>query len=247
VIEVGSNNRVWSIDTNTLVPYLIQKGDILPLLGEHYNISEEFHNVYFQRYNSSINFVEGVINNKKQPFRGPSRDEFFISYLALNEAFSAIREEIRCVIQFSEGFPISKWNLRRNTVPIPEPIGKEVYERVMGVFEVLLYSKIIEPLSDEPEQNGDYFSDILSSILFNIPKTETQDVILLTTAILNNADYFVTRDERLIKAARDVLLQEYDLKLLTPQDGESVLKTIRKRGKPAHCYLTKRHLHRPTS
>jgi hypothetical protein len=49
VIEVGSNNRVWSIDTNTLVPYLIQKGDILPLLGEHYNISEEFHNVYFQR------------------------------------------------------------------------------------------------------------------------------------------------------------------------------------------------------
>ena len=79
---------------------------------------------------------------------------------------------------------------------------------------------IKEGATDDAEN---YWS-IYSSMLFLIKEVKTQDTMLLTTAILYEADYFVTRDERLIKAARNRLFEQYNLQLIKPESALALLK-----------------------
>lgn len=66
--------------------------------------------------------------------------------------------------------------------------------------------------------------EIYSSILFLIKETKTQDVTLLTTAILNRADYFVTKDERLIKSAKKIINERYGLGIIKPIEAICIIK-----------------------
>jgi len=51
-----------------------------------------------------------------------------------------------------------------------------------------------------------------------------EDATLLTTAIINRADYFVTKDEPLIKAAKKKLLSDYTMELVRQSTGLALLK-----------------------
>lgn len=88
----------------------------------------------------------------------------------------------------------------------------------------------IVPLSDEPEENGDNFSEIFAWLIFSNKGIETQDAILLTTAILVQAECFVTKDDKLRKEVRDILKQRYGIELLQPGSALSRLRSARKRG-----------------
>jgi predicted nucleic acid-binding protein len=56
-------------------------------------------------------------------------------------------------------------------------------------------------------------------ILFLIKESKTQDATLLTTAILNEADYFVTLDEPRVRSAKKKMAREY----VNPTEGLQVL------------------------
>ena len=52
------------------------------------------------------------------------------------------------------------------------------------------------------------------------------DSTLLTTAILNKADFFVTEDKRLIDSAKKLIQDDYDLELI---NTNPVMQKLKKR------------------
>jgi hypothetical protein len=199
---------------------------VLTLFCDRYGLSEEFKEVYLARYSQSISFIDEVIT---QRHRKPLCD-FYISYLALNELFSAIRDELRTIILFKNGLPISRWRDGRNFPEIPDECTEAIYAKIQSTFDALFENGAIVPLSDEPGENGDNFSEIFAWLIFSSKGIETQDAILLTTAILVRAECFVTKDDKLRREVRDTLKQRYNIELLQPGSTSSRLRSMRKRG-----------------
>jgi len=120
---------------------------------------------------------------------------------------------------FKGGIPISRWRDSRNNPEIPEECGEEVYRLTMESFDTLYgnHGIIIIP-EISPWEHEDYWS-IYSSLLFLIREVKTQDATLLTTAILNKCEYFVTLDKPLIISAKKRLYESYGLNLINPTEG----------------------------
>jgi predicted nucleic acid-binding protein len=227
IILAYSGSR-WCIDTNTLVPWLITDSGVLDLLVKKYKIPSDFRQIYLDRHKPSIDFIQGIIDLKSKGLP----DEFYFSYLAMNEVYSAVRDEIRCILLFRNGAPLSRWNEEKNSIDLPNDSLETVYEDIQKKFDVLFGNGTIVPLSDEPEEKeGDNFSEIVASLIFKFKRVKTQDAILLTTAISIKAKYFVTFDKRLIEEVSKDLAEKYHLHLIIPNEGNSQLKKIQKQNK----------------
>lgn len=217
----------WCIDTNTLVPWLITDSGVLDLLIKKYQIPSDFRDIYLNRHKPSIDFIQGIIDLKSKGLP----DEFYFSSLAMNEVYSSVRDEIRCILLFRKGTPLSRWNEEKNSLDLPEDSRETVYEDIENKFDVLFGNGTIIPLSDEPEEEGDNFSEIVASLIFKFKRVKTQDAILLTTAISIRANYFVTFDQRLVAEVSKDLAEKYLLRLISPKEGNALLRKIKKQNK----------------
>jgi predicted nucleic acid-binding protein len=217
----------WCIDTNTLVPWLIKATDLLGLLERKYNLSKEFTEVYLERHQHSITFIDTFFTLKANGLD----DDCYCSYLAMNEIYSAMRDEVRSIVLLKNGVPLSRWVEERNTLQFPDECAEIFFKKVDELFLKLFETGSIIPLSDEPEENNDHYSEIIASLIFNFKRVKTQDAILLATAISIQAKYFVTFDVRLIEELKDSLLETYDLRLITPKEANHVLNIQKKRMK----------------
>lgn len=175
----------------------------------------------------SIDFIQKIIDLKSEG----SSDEFYFSYLAMNEVYSAVRDEIRSILLFKNGTPLSRWSEEKNSLDLPEDSMETVYEDIENKFDVLFGNNTIIPLSDEPDEKGDNFSEIVASLIFTFKRVKTQDAILLTTAILVRANYFVTFDKRLISEVSKELDKKYQLHLISPNHGNTLLKKVKTPGR----------------
>jgi len=216
---LANSGTRWCIDTNTLVPWLITDSGVLDHLIKKYGIPKDFRDIYLNRHRHSIDFIERIIDLKSRKFP----DEFYFSYLAMNEVFSAVRDEIRSILLFKNGTPLSRWNEEKNSIDLPKDSMEIVYVDIENKFDTLFENNTIIPLSDEPEDKGDDFSDIVASLIFTFKRVKTQDAILLTTAISVRADYFVTFDKRLISEVSKELDKKYQLRLISPGEGNILL------------------------
>jgi predicted nucleic acid-binding protein len=106
-----------------------------------------------------------------------------------------------------------------------------VYVDIEKKFDILFGNDTILPLSDEPEEEGDNFSEIVASLIFSFKRVKTQDAILLTTAISVRANYFVTFDKRLITEVSKDLEKRYQLHLISPNHGNTLLKKVKTSGR----------------
>jgi hypothetical protein len=176
--------------------------------------------VYANRYASPISFVDEIISKKSDGLD----DEFFISHLAMNELFSAIRDELRSIILFKNGIPISRWRDARLDPDIPEKCAHAIYTKILETFDPLFGDGALYLIKEGSTDDAENYWSVYFSMLFLIKEVKTQDTMLLTTAILYEADYFVTRDERLIKAAKNRLLEQYNLQLIKPESALALLK-----------------------
>ncbi|WP_157677703.1 PIN domain-containing protein [Methanoregula boonei] len=149
----------------------------------------------------------------------------------MNEVYSAVRDEIRSILLFRNGTPLSRWNEEKNAIDLPEDSMESVYEDIENRFDVLFGNGSIFPLSDEPEEDGDNFSEIVASLIFKFKRVKTQDAILLATAISIKANYFVTFDQRLVTEVSKALADKYRLVLISPKEGNARLKKIGKQNK----------------
>lgn len=222
--------KVWFLDTNILAYWVFGKGGVLKSLIEKFNLSKEIYDVYFERYKKSISIIDEIVSQKNKGLK----DEFFISYLAINELFSAIRDELRSVILFNSGVPISMWRDPRNNPDIKIEDYEPIYKLTLKSFDFLFENNAIILIDESsPEFESNYW-EIYSQILFQINQSKTQDATLLTTAIFNKADYFITKDLTLIKSSKKMMMEKHNLKIIKPTEALHLLKNLRKTNNKMH-------------
>jgi predicted nucleic acid-binding protein len=193
---------------------------VLPYLCQQFSLHQDFQEVYRARYKTSAAFLDEINVQRERDLS----DEIYVSALATNELFSAIRDEVRSILFFKKGIPLSRWRDSRNNPEIPEENYEKIYELTLQAFDTLFENHGITITPEvSPWDDANYWS-IYSSILFLIKESKTQDATLLTTAILNEADYFVTLDEPLVRSAKKKMAQEYDLHLINPTEGLQLLQ-----------------------
>jgi hypothetical protein len=200
------------------------------LLCEQSALPDQFFEIYSSRYEPSLTFVNTVIDKKNQRIT----DNFFVSHLAINELFSAIRDEMRSILLFNKGCPISMWRNPRYD-PIIDAIDYQaVYKQTLQAFIPLFedgktQDSVIQLMVEQSPESPNYW-DVYSSILFMVKEAKTHDATLLTSAILDKADYFVTLDKSLIKNAKKMLNDQYHILLVTPKESMNIFRTKQKRG-----------------
>lgn len=215
----SAQNKVWFIDANILAHWVLGKGDVLYFLIDNFHLTNEFFDVYLKRYEDSISFIEELIKSGSQE----ESDEFYISHLAINELFSGIKDELRSILLFKKGVPISRWRDSRNNPDITPTDYKAIYEITLKSFDILFGKKAIEYINEQSQEDNPNYFEIYSSVLFLVKEAKTHDSTLLATAILNEADYFVTKDDVLIKSAKHLIKDKYELELINPTQALQIL------------------------
>jgi len=135
-----------------------------------------------------------------------------------------MKDELRSIILFNKGMPISRWRDARTNPDIPEKCFKAIYNQTLTSFDTLLGEGSIHYLPEGSAESDPEYWSIYAPLLFLTKDAKTQDATLLTTAIINRADFFVTKDEPLIKAAKKQLLADYQMELIKPSSGLAMLK-----------------------
>jgi len=216
----------WYIDTNVIAHWVLGKGGVLQLLCNQSSLPDKFFEIYSSRYEPSLTFINTIIDKKSQRIT----DNFFVSHLAINELFSAIRDEMRSILLFNKGCPISMWRNPRYDPTIDAQDYQAVYEQTTQEFIPLFEGSAIQLMIEMSPNSPDYW-EVYSSILFMIKEAKTHDATLLTSAVLDKAAYFVTLDTSLIKHAKKMLNDEYHILLVTPKEAMNIFRTKRKSGK----------------
>lgn len=154
--------KTWTIDTNIIVQWLMLK-QIMPFAIKKFNLTQEFLATYESRYYSSIGFINRVLELPEK------EQQFFVIEISLNELFSGIRDEIRTIMLFVKGVPISRWAYKRETkeVSFPTELSRKIYELTSQGFDILFVSKKIGIIpATVPSDNPDYF-EVYSSLILN--------------------------------------------------------------------------------
>ena len=193
---------------------------------EQYKLPDEFFEIYSKRYEPSLTFIDTVIDKRAQGIPA----DFFVSHLAINEMFSAIRDEMRSILLFNKGCPISMWRHPRYDPKITAEEYQAVYEQTTRAIVPLFEDSVIELMVEKSPENPNYW-DVYSSILFMIKEARTHDATLLTSAILDQAGFFVTLDTSLIKHAKTPLNNQYKILLVPPKEAMNIFRTKNKSGK----------------
>ncbi|QYZ80055.1 hypothetical protein E2N92_11775 [Methanofollis formosanus] len=217
---VTAREKVWFLDTNVFAHWVLGEGKVLRYLCDDLDLHDEFFQIYQKRYHNSITFIEKIFEKRQEGLS----DEFYVSSLATNELFAAIRDEVRSILFFKNGVPISRWRDARNNPDISAGCYEKIYEMTLQSFDSLFENHGIVIIPEFPPWDDPNYWSILSSILFLIKETKTQDATLLTTAILNRAHYFVTLDTPLIRSAKKSIHSHYSLALVNPTEGLQILR-----------------------
>lgn len=199
---------------------MLGTGGVLDILCKGYHLSTEFRDVYISHYTDSISFIDFIVNEEVDH----AGHEFYVSSLAINELFYAIKDELRSIILFNKGMPISRWRDARTNPDIPESCFRAIYDQTFRSFDTLLGDGAIIYLSEGSAESDPEYWSIYAPLLFLTKDAKTQDATLLTTAIINRADYFVTKDEPLIKAAKKKMKADYQMELIKPANALTILK-----------------------
>jgi hypothetical protein len=67
---------------------VLGSGGVLDILCNGYHLTKEFHDVYISHYTDSISFIDAIVKEEI-----PDSDhEFYVSSLAINELFYAMKD-----------------------------------------------------------------------------------------------------------------------------------------------------------
>jgi predicted nucleic acid-binding protein len=191
---------------------------LMPLIV-NFSLSQEFHDVYKKRFIESCELLDKIQTIKK------SDHKFLIEELSIGELFSAVRNEVRTIVLFVSGVPMSRWGNERgfDRENVSESILKQIRDDILKGLEDLAKNEKLQIVETHTPSNDDDFIEVYSSIIFLLPGLQTQDAIILSSAILENADYLVTTDRYLL-SLKKVISDQYNLQILKPATALIELK-----------------------
>jgi len=191
---------------------------ILEFAIDKFHLHREFQETYANRYEESISFINKILNTQK------NNHDFTIVELSLNELFSGVRDEVRSILLFVKGIPISRWASKRETreVSFQTEMSEEIYKLTSRGIDSLLVSKKIDIIHATSPSDEENYLEVYSSLIFLYPDLKTQDAILVTTGIFEKTDYFVTRDKALLNLRRKIS-EQYGMEIVRPQKASHML------------------------
>ena len=214
---LSAKEKICFIDTNIVAHWVMSSGGASSFLIDRYGLHADFERIYNDRYSTSVSFVDDILSGRFQ-------DEFYISNLCLRELFSAVRDELRSILLFKKGVPISRWRNPAVNPTFEKKEYHELYKIVLKAIDMLFENNHIRPIEDIQPDDVEEYWDVYSSILFLCKDSQTQDVILLTTSVFNEVDIFITNDERLIRSSKKVVKEGWGMDLVKPQYARQLLK-----------------------
>ena len=119
-------SQIWILDTNILSYWIVEKR-ILQILIDKKILHDKFKEIYSKRYKDSLDLINKLINRKKE--------KVFVIEFSINEAISTIRDEIRAILMFSKGIPLSRWPEEKWNTRIDEELGQEIYETFLNEID----------------------------------------------------------------------------------------------------------------
>jgi predicted nucleic acid-binding protein len=142
------------------------------------------------------------------------------SQLAISEVFSVLYDDAINMKLYMKAIPAAVWMwiTFRNRERLNEEESLELHEGILKRFDDLFSDTKVELIEDE------FNLEIYSYLVLRLGM-KTHDAILLTTAILNEVSYFVTRDDRLIENTRREFRDKFDVKLSKPINALNVVKS----------------------
>jgi len=210
---------IWIIDTNIIVHWLMAK-QVMSCCVEQFRLSSEFSTIYENRLKHSIAFISRALEIPKE------RHDFLVVELSLNEIFSGVRDEVRSILLFSKGVPLSRLTSMRSAkeARFSEELAKIVYEATSRGLDTLFGTAGMDIIHTTSPSDEKTYLEVYSSLVFLHPSLATQDAILVATAIFQKADYFVTEDNTLIGLGKDKRFgARYTIKIVAPQQASQLL------------------------
>jgi predicted nucleic acid-binding protein len=142
------------------------------------------------------------------------------SQLAISEVFSVLSDDAINMKLYMKAIPTAVWMwiTFRNRERLSEEESLELHEGILRKIDDLFSDTKVDLIEDE------FNLEIYSYLVLRLGM-KTHDAILLTTAILNEVNYFVTRDDRLIENTRRKFRDKFDVKLSKPINALNVVKS----------------------
>ena len=145
----------------------------------------------YERIKSSYCLIEKLVKGA-----GEKRLRFITSQLAVNEVFYVLYDDVCSVKMYIEGIPTVMWPRFRDSIRLTEEEADELYRSILESFDEVFGGKQIEIVEDEA--NFEVFGFLVLRL-----GLRTHDATLMTTAILNKSDYFITRDRRILELSKE--------------------------------------------
>lgn len=204
------------LDTNVFVDWILFKNKMNRL--ENGVFEERYKNIA-----SSFKLIENIINEKYKNV------EAITSELAVAEIFSVLYEDAVNLKLYEQAIPTKYWTWKtvRKQNLLTEDEANELYYSIMKRIDELFGEEKVIMVEDS------YNQEILAYLTLRLG-ISSHDAILLTTAIEEDCDYFITRDTRL-KELYDVewneLKKKKKIKIIPPKDALNKFKKLGKEKK----------------
>ena len=128
------------------------------------------------------------------------------------------------MILFSKGIPLSRWSYAKRNQTISDSAYRKAYIKFLDSIDLLFKDEKIILINESSPIGEDSYLDIFSSLLFLINDLNLQDAMLITTAILQKSDFFITDDQPLRKSAKNIISKEYGLEIVNQTEALIDLK-----------------------
>lgn len=133
---------------------------------------------------------------------------FGTSALALREAIYVVYENYKLMKLYEEGVPFKYWNYFVHEITLTENEAFKIREIVLKEIDQLFEEDKIKLYDDSLDLN------VFPYLILQLGM-RTHDAILVSTAIINNFYYYITRDERLCLKNKQ-LTNKFNFKIIAP-------------------------------
>jgi len=194
------------IDTNILAQWLFykklkEKRTDKPIISPRY-----------QRFKAAYEFIEQIKEKKGV--------EACISRLVVSELIHSLNLEAIAEKLYNEGLPFSSWRLHLQNISLDKTEADDIRNEVLKFLEdeTDFTPKKRKPKIKVLDDSRDYY--LVSELMLKC-SILTQDAILLSTAINNSCEYFVTSDKRLRTDCSKDLIKTYleDLQVISSENA----------------------------
>lgn len=207
------------LDTNVIVQYIIFN----QLLNRKESIEKGTPS--YQRYEMAHKLVAKIIEFKSDDVL------FFISLLIRAEFYYALLEEYKCREMYKGGIPLSSWHINKGKIKLKNEHKGDI-NTAISKFEL----KNIADASDKEKKkiwsSWDIYNYPLISALAYGYDIKSHDSILISTAIFNQCDYFITLDQRLRDKFKEhkytITVNKQKIKFISPDESFEIINKIEK-------------------